>query len=99
MTCLRIDVVSDVKLDLGAGKTTLARGFVHCKLGVGEAQRHALRVTSPTYLLSNTYFYSDEDSEQEQEYVLYVVRVCGVCMSKADFFLVEVDSITWTSID
>jgi len=72
-------VVSYVNLDLGAGKTTLARGFVLCKLGVDEAQvqGQALRVTSPTYLLSNTYFYSDEDSDQDQEYVLHLVRVCA----------------------
>ena len=94
-------LMSPYNLDLGAGKTTLARGFVLCKLGVDEAQAqgHALRVTSPTYLLSNTYFYSDENSDQEQEYVLHVARVCAVWVSNADFFLVEVDSITWTSID
>jgi len=36
--------------DLGAGKTALARGFV--RAATGDAH---LRVTSPTYLLSNTY--------------------------------------------
>ena len=36
--------------DLGAGKTAFARGFVQGALGDGT-----IRVTSPTYLLSNTY--------------------------------------------
>lgn len=36
--------------DLGAGKTTFARGFVRAATGDAD-----LRVTSPTYLLSNTY--------------------------------------------
>jgi hypothetical protein len=36
--------------DLGAGKTALSRGFV--RTATGDA---GLRVTSPTYLLSNAY--------------------------------------------
>jgi tRNA A37 threonylcarbamoyladenosine biosynthesis protein TsaE len=36
--------------DLGAGKTALSRGFV--RAATGDA---GLRVTSPTYLLSNAY--------------------------------------------
>ncbi len=36
--------------DLGAGKTCFSRGFVRASTGVSD-----LRVTSPTYLLSNTY--------------------------------------------
>jgi tRNA threonylcarbamoyl adenosine modification protein YjeE len=36
--------------DLGAGKTCFSRGFVRARSG-----RHDERVTSPTYLLSNTY--------------------------------------------
>mmetsp|Transcript_12093 Transcript_12093/g.18292 ORF Transcript_12093/g.18292 Transcript_12093/m.18292 type:complete len:262 (+) Transcript_12093:232-1017(+) len=36
--------------DLGAGKTCFSRGFVRASTGVMD-----LRVTSPTYLLSNTY--------------------------------------------
>jgi len=36
--------------DLGAGKTCLSRGFVRARTGCGD-----VRVTSPTYLLSNTY--------------------------------------------
>ena len=50
--------------DLGAGKTTLARGFVQCKLG---AQSYGLRVTSPTYLLSHTYSYQDEESTDDTQ--------------------------------
>jgi len=40
--------------DLGAGKTALARGFVRACTG-------NQRVTSPTYLLSNTYQVPDKD--------------------------------------
>ena len=36
--------------DLGAGKTCFSRGFVRARTGDLEQ-----RVTSPTYLLSNTY--------------------------------------------
>jgi hypothetical protein len=40
--------------DLGAGKTCFSRGFVRARTGQLEQ-----RVTSPTYLLSNTYPTSD----------------------------------------
>jgi hypothetical protein len=36
--------------DLGAGKTCFSRGFVRARTGLSD-----IRVTSPTYLLSNTY--------------------------------------------
>ncbi len=36
--------------DLGAGKTCFSRGFIRGRTGLGDE-----RVTSPTYLLSNTY--------------------------------------------
>eukprot|EP00978_Attheya_sp_CCMP212_P031273 scaffold117600_cov50-Attheya_sp.AAC.4 len=39
-----------LKGDLGAGKTCLARGFVRARTGMAD-----ISVTSPTYLLSNTY--------------------------------------------
>ena len=41
--------------DLGAGKTALARGFVRASTG-------QQRVTSPTYLLSNTYQVPNKDN-------------------------------------
>lgn len=54
--------------DLGAGKTTLARGFVLGKLGLDNHDaEQAIRVTSPTYLLSNTYCYYDDDRDEELE--------------------------------
>lgn len=40
--------------DLGAGKTCFSRGFVRARTG-----QSAVRVTSPTYLLSNTYTTND----------------------------------------
>jgi hypothetical protein len=59
--------------DLGAGKTTLAKGFIWCKTGQSSTTTpgsRRMRVTSPTYLLSNTYLYqetSDDDSAPPQE--------------------------------
>ena len=41
--------------DLGAGKTCFSRGFVRAKTGMFDA-----KVTSPTYLLSNTYTAVDD---------------------------------------
>eukprot|EP00934_Nitzschia_sp_Nitz4_P004623 Nitzschia sp. Nitz4//scaffold13_size275219//59404//60317//NITZ4_000853-RA/size275219-processed-gene-0.77-mRNA-1//1//CDS//3329535951//4613//frame0 len=51
--------------DLGAGKTTFARGFVLGKLGGNNSE--TLKITSPTYLLSNTYCYRDESNTDTQE--------------------------------
>lgn len=51
--------------DLGAGKTTFSRGFVQCKLGIDENDTNSIRVTSPTYLLSNTYKYKSGNSINE----------------------------------
>ena len=42
--------------DLGTGKTCFARGFIRARIGDPD-----LAVTSPTYLLDNTYEAEDED--------------------------------------
>ena len=44
--------------DLGAGKTALSRGFVRSRTGIPR-----LRVTSPSYLLDQTYVVEDEEDE------------------------------------
>mmetsp|Transcript_12488 Transcript_12488/g.29788 ORF Transcript_12488/g.29788 Transcript_12488/m.29788 type:complete len:131 (+) Transcript_12488:2638-3030(+) len=46
--------------DLGAGKTTFSRGFIRNKLGANNEA-----ITSPTYLLSNTYSYRLNNTVQE----------------------------------
>jgi tRNA threonylcarbamoyladenosine biosynthesis protein TsaE len=55
---LSVDTVAgDVILldgDLGAGKTCFSRGFIRGRTGHGSDTEN-VRVTSPTYLLSNTY--------------------------------------------
>jgi tRNA threonylcarbamoyladenosine biosynthesis protein TsaE len=55
---LSVDTVAgDVVLldgDLGAGKTCFSRGFIRGRTGHGSDTEN-VRVTSPTYLLSNTY--------------------------------------------
>jgi hypothetical protein len=56
--------------DLGAGKTTLAKGFIWCKTGQSSTTTTGssrMRVTSPTYLLSNTYLYQDEKEETSDD--------------------------------
>lgn len=51
--------------DLGAGKTAFSRGFLRTATGDAE-----LRVTSPTYLLSNSYLASAADGANKNlEYV------------------------------
>jgi Threonylcarbamoyl adenosine biosynthesis protein TsaE len=54
-----------LKGDLGSGKTVFARGFIRGALGNWN-----IDVPSPTYLLSNTYFASeDKGSNKNLEYV------------------------------
>lgn len=46
--------------DLGAGKTTFSRGFICNKIGASNEP-----ITSPTYLLSNTYGYECNETVKE----------------------------------
>ena len=46
--------------DLGSGKTTFSKGFIQTKTSDFES-----RITSPTYLLSNTYEYYEEDNNND----------------------------------
>jgi tRNA A37 threonylcarbamoyladenosine biosynthesis protein TsaE len=55
--------------DLGAGKTALARGFVRASIG-----DPLVRVTSPTYLLSNAY--TVNQGNETKEYVDFDHAVC-----------------------
>lgn len=50
--------------DLGSGKTTFSRGFIKCKLGIQEEEE--IRITSPTYLLSNAYVYKEDSGPETQ---------------------------------
>jgi tRNA A37 threonylcarbamoyladenosine biosynthesis protein TsaE len=61
--------------DLGAGKTCLSRGFVQTLLGGAAANdgSEQQRVTSPTYLLCNSYDIASErlndyDDANDQRY-------------------------------
>lgn len=53
--------------DLGAGKTSFARGFIR-----GATGDWSMRVTSPTFLLSNTYRATRIDSEGNDSNIEYV---------------------------
>ena len=57
--------------DLGAGKTSLSRGFILCKTGQEDdddsGTRTGMRVTSPTYLLSNTYLYHHQEENDDDD--------------------------------
>jgi len=66
--CARGDVLL-LGGDLGAGKTCFSRGFIKCLTG-----DPTLRVTSPTYLLSNTYpivLLGDEADDEQLESLNY----------------------------
>jgi len=52
--------------DLGAGKTCFSRGFVRARTGFTD-----MRVTSPTYLLSNTYPANDDDDDNDDDLLIH----------------------------
>ena len=59
--------------DLGAGKTCFSRGFIRARVG-----RPRMRVTSPTFLLTNTYFAEDDnDSGGVEIHHMDVYRLSG----------------------
>jgi hypothetical protein len=61
--CSNLGITLLLRGDLGAGKTTLVRGFL--RTATGDSQ---LCVTSPTYLLSNTYYsYHNHDGSRHRE--------------------------------
>ena len=68
--------------DLGAGKTCFSRGFVRGKTG-----RYDERVTSPTYLLSNTY---DVDGGSTKLYHMDLYRLSG---SENDLLPLNLDNV------
>jgi len=79
-----------VLVEIGAGKTTFARGFICCKLGLDQRTGQVLKVTSPTYLLSNTYCYHDETTEKMEEIRhLDLYRLSGASSSDFDSLQLE----------
>lgn len=48
-------------VDLCLLSATFSRGFIRNKVGIDDS----IRVTSPTYLLSNTYFYDEAGVKNE----------------------------------
>jgi len=72
-----------LKGDLGAGKTAFARGFLRAATGDAD-----LRVTSPTYLLSNTYLASAaEGGNKNMEWVFSYCVFLGPLFSAVLWFL------------
>ena len=68
--------------DLGAGKTCFSRGFIR-----GRTGRYDERVTSPTYLLSNSY---DVDGGSTKLYHMDLYRLSG---SENDLLPLNLDNV------
>lgn len=79
--------------DLGAGKTTFSRGFVGHKLGLDDQDQDEshLRITSPTYLLSNSYTYEDDELGAKEIRHMDLYRLNGT--SSSDFDPLDLDHV------
>jgi len=80
--------------DLGAGKTCFSRGFVR-----GRTGRYDERVTSPTYLLSNSY---DVDGGSTKLYHMDLYRLSGaetdlLPLDLENVFTLGISLIEWPS--
>lgn len=73
--------------DLGAGKTCFSRGFIR-----GRTGRYDERVTSPTYLLSNSY---DVDGGSTKLYHMDLYRLSG---SENDLLPLNLENVFTTGI-
>lgn len=73
--------------DLGAGKTCFSRGFIR-----GRTGRYDERVTSPTYLLSNSY---DVDGGSTKLYHMDLYRLSG---SENDLLPLNLDNVFTSGI-
>ena len=73
--------------DLGAGKTCFSRGFIR-----GRTGRYDERVTSPTYLLSNSY---DVDGGKTKLYHMDLYRLSG---SENDLLSLNLESVFTSGI-
>lgn len=76
--------------DLGAGKTCFSRGFVRGRTGIYDE-----RVTSPTYLLSNSYDANDADGGTLKIYHMDLYRLSG---SENDLLPLNLDNVFATAI-
>jgi tRNA threonylcarbamoyladenosine biosynthesis protein TsaE len=76
--------------DLGAGKTCFSRGFVRGRTGIYDE-----RVTSPTYLLSNSYDADDADGGTLKIYHMDLYRLSG---SENDLLPLNLDNVFATAI-
>lgn len=76
--------------DLGAGKTCFSRGFVRGRTGIYDE-----RVTSPTYLLSNSYDADDADGGTLKIYHMDLYRLSG---SENDLLPLNLDNVFITAI-
>ena len=89
--------------DLGAGKTCFSRGFIRAKIGSIDE-----RVTSPTYLLSNTYTANNNDDgggedDETKIYHMDLYRLSGqtddelVPLDLENVFTNHISLIEWPS--
>ena len=73
--------------DLGAGKTCFSRGFIRARTGFEG------RITSPTYLLSNTYLAVDDGMNSEDSVKVHHLDLYRLNGTREELMPLDLDSV------